>query len=291
MPSILDYSARLHGSSLDISKGAASSTVLNRSGVTIQTLTFDGYGHVEATSRCTHFCFDLRGHYEAIDWRTAGKRSSRLSRPGSLYLLPSGADFTVDTRDGSDTLALLVSDETLGLAAGEHARSNMRVKEVIGGEDPLLLASSRALAREGASSFPNGILFWTSLTDRIVERLVLNYLPTSPTPVGGTLSSRALGRINDFIEGSLNEAITLDDLAQVAAQSRFHFQRTFRRSLGLTPHRYVMLVRLKRAVSLVRNGDLSLAAIAADTGFVDQSHMSRWVREVYGVTPSAMRGH
>jgi AraC family transcriptional regulator len=43
-------------------------------------------------------------------------------------------------------------------------------------------------------------------------------------------------------------------------------------------------LRLQRAIELVREAELSLAEIAARTGFADQSHLSRWVRRVYGVT-------
>jgi len=45
-------------------------------------------------------------------------------------------------------------------------------------------------------------------------------------------------------------------------------------------------LRLQRATELVRHGRGSLAEIAARTGFADQSHLSRWVRRVHGVSPS-----
>jgi AraC family transcriptional regulator len=54
----------------------------------------------------------------------------------------------------------------------------------------------------------------------------------------------------------------------------------FAQSVGMTPHRYVVHLRLQRAIELVREGRLSLAEIAASTGFSDQSHLSRWVRRV-----------
>jgi AraC family transcriptional regulator len=45
---------------------------------------------------------------------------------------------------------------------------------------------------------------------------------------------------------------------------------------------------LQRATELVRGGRSSLAEIAAATGFADQSHLSRWVRRVHGVTPTEL---
>jgi len=48
----------------------------------------------------------------------------------------------------------------------------------------------------------------------------------------------------------------------------------------MTPHRYVVHLRLQAALRLIRNGQMSMAEIAADTGFSDQSHLSRWIRRV-----------
>jgi AraC family transcriptional regulator len=56
----------------------------------------------------------------------------------------------------------------------------------------------------------------------------------------------------------------------------------------MTPHRYVVRLRLRRAVELVREGRSSLAEIAALIGFADQSHLSRWVRRVHGVSLSQL---
>jgi AraC family transcriptional regulator len=52
--------------------------------------------------------------------------------------------------------------------------------------------------------------------------------------------------------------------------------------VGVTPHRYVVHLRLQR--ELVRAGRSGLAEIAACTGFADQSHLSRWVRRIHGVS-------
>ena len=69
-------------------------------------------------------------------------------------------------------------------------------------------------------------------------------------------------------------------------RSQFHFSRAFTRSVGVSPHRYMVHLRLQRAVEMVRDGKFSLAEIAAKTGFADQSHLTRWVRRVHGVSPT-----
>ena len=58
--------------------------------------------------------------------------------------------------------------------------------------------------------------------------------------VRGGLASWQLKRVNDYIEANLGSTIRAADLARIAQQSVSHFSRTFRRSVGYTPHAYVM---------------------------------------------------
>jgi len=79
-------------------------------------------------------------------------------------------------------------------------------------------------------------------------------------------------------------------LAKVSYRSPFHFTRMFAQSVGMTPHQYVVRLRLQRALELMRQGRMGLAHIAACTGFSDQAHMSRWFKRVYGISPSQVNG-
>ena len=61
------------------------------------------------------------------------------------------------------------------------------------------------------------------------------------------------------------------------------------RENGITDRvRCIVYLRLRRAVELIREDRLGLAEIAASTGFADQSHLSRWVRRVHGISPTQL---
>jgi AraC family transcriptional regulator len=100
----------------------------------------------------------------------------------------------------------------------------------------------------------------------------------------GTLGKDVLARLRDHVLRHLDEPIEVAALAKIARLSPFHFSRMFRRSIGMSPHRYVVHLRLRSAIALVREGRSGLAEIAARTGFADQSHLSRWVRRVHGAS-------
>jgi AraC family transcriptional regulator len=109
--------------------------------------------------------------------------------------------------------------------------------------------------------------------------------PTPPT-------RRDERRITDairLIEQSVHDPIPLTGLAAHVAMSPYHFLRTFRSVVGLTPHQFVLRTRLhEAAVSLRRSGD-SIAAIAFGCGFNDLSTFNRRFRRFMGVSPSAYR--
>ncbi|HEY4439484.1 MAG TPA: AraC family transcriptional regulator [Candidatus Elarobacter sp.] len=79
------------------------------------------------------------------------------------------------------------------------------------------------------------------------------------------------------------------DLARIAGVHPAHFARTFRRHVGTTPAAYVRMLRLDEARRLIETTDAPLAAIAAATGFADQSHLTRRIRRSTGATPTGLR--
>jgi AraC-like DNA-binding protein len=105
----------------------------------------------------------------------------------------------------------------------------------------------------------------------------------SPTPARGRLEPRT-ARARDLIEEAFAQDLSLADLCAASGLDRFALTRAFRRAFGLSPHAYLVQVRLK-AVRRALAAGASLAAAAADAGFFDQSHMGRWFRRAYGFTP------
>lgn len=109
-----------------------------------------------------------------------------------------------------------------------------------------------------------------------------------PTPT----TRRDERRITDairLIERSAHDPIPLTDLAARVAMSPYHFLRTFRSVVGLTPHQFVLRTRLHEAAVSLRRSDDSISAIAFASGFNDLSTFNRRFRRFMGVSPSAYR--
>jgi AraC-like DNA-binding protein len=114
-------------------------------------------------------------------------------------------------------------------------------------------------------------------------------IPPIPTLAVGGLTPRTLSRVRDYVETHLAEPIGLEALANITGLSRCYFARAFKRSMGMPPHHYLMQRRLECAKRLLAETNMSLAQIALESGFSDQSHFSRRFRDRIGLTPRAYR--
>ena len=113
--------------------------------------------------------------------------------------------------------------------------------------------------------------------------------PVVQGPCQSGLAPRILRRVEEYIDAHLDSAFNIAELAASVGISVSHFSRSFFRSVGFTPHRYVMRRRLTRAHDLLVQTDLAVAEVALATGFADQSHFSRRFRDFTGLPPRSFR--
>jgi AraC-like DNA-binding protein len=134
-----------------------------------------------------------------------------------------------------------------------------------------LESSNSTLERES-------LLLWT------LAQLVARHADSrrAARPVGK--EHAAIRRAREYLEAHHAENVSLERLSRVANLSPFHLLRVFRDETGLPPHAYVIGVRVARAKDLLVRG-LPIARVAAETGFVDQSHFTKSFKRLWGYTP------
>lgn len=116
----------------------------------------------------------------------------------------------------------------------------------------------------------------------------LSRVGSHDSPSLGTMDWRALERCADFLKGSFSDPVRVSDLEKLADLDRFTLSRQFRRAYGTSPHRYLLMRRLAHAKHLLAKGK-TLADAALESGFADQSHMTRHFRRTFGMPPGAWR--
>jgi AraC-like DNA-binding protein len=106
--------------------------------------------------------------------------------------------------------------------------------------------------------------------------------PVALNPTGA--EKTAVRRAREYLTENYAENITLEQLASLAELSPFHFSRVFTEASGLPPHEFQVQVRLAQAKQLLRDR-MDIAQVAFQTGFSDQSHLTRRFKRVFGITP------
>lgn len=97
---------------------------------------------------------------------------------------------------------------------------------------------------------------------------------------------RAVKLAREYLEDNLDENVSLEKLARVANLSPFYLARVFGDEVGLPPHAYQTQVRLARAKDLILRG-WPITKVAFETGFADQSHLTRHFKRLVGVPPGS----
>ena len=123
------------------------------------------------------------------------------------------------------------------------------------------------------------LAFFLALDARMAE---------APLPRRSRSEHAAVRRARELLDASCSSRVTLRELASLAGMSPFHFHRVFRDQVGMPPHEYHVRRRLVRARELLGSGQfVSIADVAAETGFADQSHLTRHFKRVVGLAPAA----
>lgn len=98
-----------------------------------------------------------------------------------------------------------------------------------------------------------------------------------------------LRRARDHIDRHYSQPLDLDQLARVAAVSKYHFVRCFEASYGETPMRYLTRRRIERAQDLLRNANLTVTEVCMMVGFTSLSSFCARFRQLTGERPAAYR--
>jgi AraC family transcriptional regulator len=253
------------------------------SGVSVFSLRFKGGASFSATLKRHLVCFQVTPQVR-LACRMAGQGLRHEPPAGSLAVFPAGIDCAAEAEGDVEALLVAIDPGQFALAAAEESALEAELVARMSGQDQALYDLAQRLAAESAAGYPNGPLYWNELASGFIDNLVARHTAEPGRPGRGRLGKAVLARIKDHVLAHLDQPIEVDRLAAVAGRSPFHFSRVFTRAVGMTPHRYVVHLRLERAIALVRDGRAGLAEAAARTGFADQSHLSRWVRRVHGVS-------
>lgn len=221
-----------------------------------------------------------------------GGRMTIKNRGGNLCITPAGQPVSAEWTGKLDNLGMFLNADFVSKTATENGFSpNVEFVEVFKKQDPLIQTIALTLLDTSEKADALGNLFADSLIQSLTLHFLTNYTNAATIPAlsSGGLAGYRLNRVLEFIDANLENDISLNELAEVAGLSAFHFSRAFRKSTGKTPQQYVMQQRLERAKLLLARPELAIVEVSLRSGFKNQSHFTSWFRKYTSFTPKLWR--
>ncbi len=91
--------------------------------------------------------------------------------------------------------------------------------------------------------------------------------------------------IKKYIDINKENTLSLEQIAKQFLITPFHLIRVFKQKLKLTPHQYILSQKIEYAKELLST-DISISAVALAAGFTDQSHLYKYFKQIYSITPN-----
>lgn len=128
----------------------------------------------------------------------------------------------------------------------------------------------------------DGLVF--ELVDCMVKKATLNQPDANSTAKKFHLP--IIERAKEFIHQQFHNDFSLFDLSSFACASPFHFSRLFKRYTSVSPHQYVLNVRLKHSEMLLKNTSKSITDIAYQCGFNNAEYFATAFKQKYSLSPT-----
>lgn len=211
---------------------------------------------------------------------------------GDICLTPAAVPISVRLQAPCEIIGLHIEPAFFTQLAAEVTDSD-RIELVpqFKLNDPLIYQIAIALKAQIRSPGGWQRLYMESMMTAVSAHLLQQYSTRKPKikPDSASLSKTHLRQITEYIHEHSDRNLSLLEMAQYLQMSPYYFSHLFKQSTGLSPHQYLISCRIQQAKQMLTATTLSIAEIAAQAGFVDQSHLARHFKRQFGVPPSQFR--
>lgn len=230
------------------------------------------------------------------EYKKGGRFQPIAKETGGISLFPSCQPFFMRANMGVNEVAHLIflaldpvlvtrTAATLGVSS-----DRLELIEQRRSYDPVILHLALALregVRTGAAADP---MYGDALATALTLHLLREYSKSKPElkRAGRKLTRKTLSRAVDYIQDQLEKELTVSGIAEAVSLSPYYFTRLFKEATGKSPHQFVIEARVSKARHLLETGNITISEAAYQVGFVDQSHLTRHFKRVFGLPPKAL---
>lgn len=208
------------------------------------------------------------------------------SLPGALSLYPANMNQSVGWDREAKVLLLDFEPTLLALVdEGTWGSAHCELPPKLAFFDPLIQQIALAL-KSALETNVGSRLYADMMANALAVHLLSRYSTREQTIqcYAGGLSKQDLQQVINYIHEHLEKNLSLAELAAVVQLSSWHFAHLFKKSTGVSPHRYHVQCRVERAKQLLLKG-LEIAEVAQTVGFTSQGHLNYHFKRLVGTTP------
>jgi AraC family transcriptional regulator len=211
--------------------------------------------------------------------------------PGSVHFMPIGVPFANRWSGRMELISLSLSNSFVRAVQGADDRRILEARPHMSTNDRLLAEILSTLVTDLREGFPSGRLYGEQLAAAMVAHMLRKWsVGSNDRSAGSDLAmAKKFERVIDYIHAHIEEDLSVSSLAAILELGTDHFIRSFRNSMGLTPHQYVLRCRIARAKTLLSKPRASIKQVGVRCGFPDQSHFIKMFRRTTGITPAEFR--
>ncbi|HSM83461.1 MAG TPA: AraC family transcriptional regulator [Nodosilinea sp.] len=213
---------------------------------------------------------------------------------GDFYLYPAGCPGFTRWQSIDKTLHIVLEPEFLSQVAIDTDclnPGNLELLPVLNTRDRKLENLVPLFLQEIENGDLGDRLYLESLSSILGIHLLRQYCQVVPKirRSAAGLAPHKLATVLDYIQARLSQDLSLAAIAAEIGVSRCHFATQFKQAMGLAPHQYVSQQRVEKAKRVLRSQPHSIAEVALECGFSNQSHFTKVFKKQTGTTPKAYR--
>jgi len=263
------------------------------------------HGRTRVTGAWTHDAFDVEAQPMqdhvicAVHASTGnaitlfdGKRVIAPSRCGAVHIVARGHGGEWTNEAAANVSNVFLGHDRLQGAADLMAEGRVfELVDRVGSTDAKLYSIMRIICDEAAAPGPHGVMFLEHALDLLCIALLRGH-STLAYPFARQhhgLAPWQVKRVTAYMRERLGDVITLQDLANVVNQSRFHFCTSFRAATGMAPYEYLTRLRMRTACTLLRTTPISIGDVGLAVGYGSLSAFSTAFRRYAAASPRAYR--
>jgi AraC family transcriptional regulator len=219
--------------------------------------------------------------------------------PGAMFVVGNEPTSLVHVQEYSDTLEMYPDMALLRSCAERHGLRHFSLQPSLGvreratfRRDAVVLAVAHVLRQACMGQLSVSDIEADSMAHLLAQRVLQmqhGIDDSASTAPARRLNARSIAALAEYIEDRLFDSLTLEELAQAARLSLFHFARCFKASTGSAPHQYVLARRIDWAKRQIMTTNSSIKDVAWAIGFENLSHFRRQFAKHVGVLPGSLR--